>query len=71
VLKEAKREGFKAKKRDGVTKYCNTDAAIGTHFVTEKCYSEVDMEREVQRRQDQRNLLHQQAGCGGANCNGH
>ena len=71
VLKEAKREGFKVKKRDGVTKYCNTDATLGTHFVTEKCYSEQDMLREVQRRQDQRNLLRQQGACSGANCSGH
>jgi hypothetical protein len=59
------------KKRGGVTMYCYTDATTGTHLVSEKCYSETDMEREVQRRQDQRNLLRQQAGCGGANCSGH
>ncbi len=71
VLREARREGFTPKKRGGVTKYCSSDAEIGTHFVTEKCYSEQDMEREVHRRQDQRNLLHQQAGCSGSNCSGH
>ena len=71
VLKEARREGFTPKKRSGVTQYCSSDATLGTRFVTEKCYNEQDMEREVHRRQDQRNLLHQQAGCGGANCSGH
>jgi hypothetical protein len=71
VLKEARREGFKPKKRDGVTKYCYTDATLGTRFETEKCFDQQHMEALVHEREDQRNLLHQPGACGGSNCNGH
>lgn len=71
VLKKARREGFKPKKRDGVTMFCNTDASLGTKFVTEKCYDQYHMEMLVQLREDQRNLLHQPSACGGTNCSGH
>jgi hypothetical protein len=71
VLKEARREGFKPKKRDGVTLYCFSDRSIGTKFETEKCFDEQHMEMLVQQRQDQRNQLGQPVACGGASCNGH
>ncbi len=71
VLKEARREGFKPKKRNGVTMFCNTDASLGTRFVTEKCYDQHHMELLVEQRQDQRNQLQQPGACGGSNCSGH
>jgi hypothetical protein len=70
VLKEARREGFKPKKRDGVTKYCYTDATLGTRFETEKCYDQQHMEMLVQQRQDQRNQLSQPTACTGSGCSG-
>ena len=71
VLKEARREGFKAKKRDGVTKFCYTDATMGTRFETEKCFDQAHMEALVQQRQDQRNQLGQPTACTGSACSGH
>jgi hypothetical protein len=71
VLKEARREGFKPKKRDGVTKFCYTDATMGTRFETEKCFDQAHMEMLVQQRQDQRNQLSKPVACGGPSCNGH
>lgn len=67
----ARREGFRPKKRDGVTKFCETSKTLGTHFETEKCLTQVQMEQEVHRRQDERNQLGQSGACGGANCSGH
>ena len=37
--------GFKTKKQGNMTLYCKKDAAVGTRFKTEKCYSE-DQVRE-------------------------
>jgi invasion protein IalB len=37
--------GFKTKKQGDMTLYCKKDAAVGTRFKTEKCYSE-DQVRE-------------------------
>jgi len=71
VLKEARREGLKPKKRNGVTVYCHTDATVGTHFETEKCYDQEHMEMLVQQRQDQRNVMQQPGACTGSTCNGH
>jgi hypothetical protein len=71
VLKEARREGLKPKKRNGVTVYCHTDATVGTHFETEKCYDQEHMEMLVQQRQDQRNVMQQPGACTGSSCNGH
>ena len=71
MLKEARREGFKPKKRDGVTKFCYTDATLGTRFETEKCFDQAQMELLAQQRQDQRNQLGKPTACGGSNCNGH
>lgn len=71
VLKEARREGLKPKKRDGVTRFCHTDATLGTHFESEKCYDQQHMEMLVQQRQDQRNQLGQPTACSGSTCNGH
>ncbi len=70
VLKQARREGLKPKKRDGVTKFCYTDATLGTRFETEKCYDQQHMEMLVQQRQDQRNQLSQPIACTGSSCNG-
>jgi predicted lipid-binding transport protein (Tim44 family) len=71
LLKEARREGFKPKKRDGVTMFCYSDASLGTKFVTEKCFDQHHMEMLVQQREDQRNQLRQQGACTGAACSGH
>jgi len=71
VLKAARREGFTPKKRDGVTKFCYTDATMGTRFQTEKCFDQQHMEMIVQQRQDMRNVLSQPVACTGASCSGH
>jgi hypothetical protein len=71
VLKVARREGFKPKKRDGVTKFCYTDRSIGTKFETEKCFDQQHMEMLVQQREDQRNQLGQPTACTGSACSGH
>jgi hypothetical protein len=69
LLKEARREGFKPKKRNGETQFCYTDKSTGTHFETEKCYNQQQMEQVVQQRQDQRDQLHEQSACTG--CKSH
>ncbi len=71
VIKKARREGLKPKKRDGITKFCETSKSLGTHFETEKCYTQTQMEELAQQRQDVRNQLGQSVACGGANCSGH
>lgn len=70
VIKKARREGLKPKKRDGVIKFCETDKSTGTHFETEKCYTQIQMEELAQQRQDARNQLGQPVACGGS-CSGH
>jgi hypothetical protein len=69
LLKQARREGFKPKKRNGETQFCYTDKSTGTHFETEKCYNQQQMEQVVQQRQDQRDQLHEQSACTG--CKSH
>lgn len=71
VLKEARREGFRPKKRNGVTQFCYTDATLGTRFETEKCFDQQHMEMMVQQREDQRRQLQQPGACTGAACSGH
>jgi hypothetical protein len=71
LLKEARREGFKPKKRNGVTMFCYSDASLGTHLESEKCFDQHHMEMLVQQREDQRNLLRQTSACTGSSCNGH
>jgi hypothetical protein len=51
--------------------FCQTDKTTGTHFETEKCYNQVQLEQIVQQRQDVRNQLGQSVACGGKGCNGH
>ncbi len=69
MLKKARQEGFKPKKRNGVTQFCRTDATLGTRFESETCYDQEHMEMLVQQREDQRNQLSQQTVCTG--CKGH
>jgi hypothetical protein len=71
VVKEARREGFKPKKRNGVTVFCQTSASLGTRFENETCVDEVHLQMLVEQRQAQRDLLRQQSACTGASCNGH
>jgi hypothetical protein len=71
LLKEARREGFKPKKRNGVTMFCYSDATLGTRFETEKCFDQQHMENLIQEREDQRNLARQPGACSGSNCSGH
>lgn len=70
LLKEARREGFKPKKRNGVTQFCYSDATLGTRFETEKCYTAAQMQMVIEQRTDVRNSLRQPGACGGS-CNGH
>jgi hypothetical protein len=70
LLKAARREGFTPKKRDGVTKYCQTAAALGTRFEKETCIDEAQLQQTIEQRQDVRNQLGQQNACVGA-CKGH
>jgi hypothetical protein len=71
LVKEARREGFKPKKRDGVTKFCQTSAPLGTRFESETCVDEVHLRMLVEQREDQRNLLRQSGACTGSACSGH
>ena len=71
MIKKARREGLRPKKRDGITKFCETSASLGTRFETEKCYTEAQVDQLAAQRQDVRNQLGQSIACGGANCNGH
>jgi hypothetical protein len=71
VIKEARREGFKPKKRNGVTTFCQTYTPMGTRFESENCVDEVHLRMVIEQRQAQRDLLRQQGACTGASCNGH
>jgi hypothetical protein len=71
MIKKARREGLRPKKRNGVTKFCETSKQMNTHFETETCYSEAQVDQLAAQRQDVRNQLGQGVACGGANCNGH
>jgi hypothetical protein len=70
LLKQARREGFKPKKRDGVTKFCHTDAPLGTRFESETCVDEAHLKMLVEQREDQRNQLRQPGACTGSSCSG-
>jgi hypothetical protein len=70
LLKAARREGFTPKKRNGVTKFCQSEAKMNTRFVTETCIDEAQLQQTIQQRQDVRNQLSQQGACVGA-CKGH
>jgi hypothetical protein len=69
VLKEARREGFKPKKRNGVTQFCQTSPQMNTHFQSETCVDAAQLKMLVEQREDQRNQLSQHGACTG--CNGH
>lgn len=69
LLKQARSEGFRPKKRDGVTVFCHTDATLGTRFETEKCVSQIQLQSVIEQREDARNVLRQQNACAG--CSGH
>jgi hypothetical protein len=71
MLKKARLEGLRPKKRNGTTKFCETSQSLGTHFETEKCYTEAQVDQLAAQRQDVRNQLGQSIACGGANCSGH
>ena len=71
LLKQARREGFKPKKRDGVTKFCQTTAPLGTRFESETCVDEAHLKMLVEQREDTRNLMRQQSACTGSSCSGH
>ena len=68
LVKQARREGFTPKKRDGVTKFCQKSAKMNTHFETETCVDEAHLKMLVEQREDQRNLMRQQGACVGSNC---
>jgi hypothetical protein len=69
VIKAARREGFTPKKRNGVTKFCQSTAQMNTRFVTETCLNEAQLQQAIQQRQDVRNQLSQPNACVGA-CTG-
>jgi hypothetical protein len=71
MVKKARLEGLRPKKRNGITKFCETSQSLGTHFETEKCYTEAQVDQLAAQRQDVRNQLGQSIACGGANCSGH
>ena len=63
LVKEARREGFKPKKRNGVTQFCQTSVQINTRFPSETCVDEAHLKMLVEQRQDQRNQLSQPGAC--------
>ncbi len=71
TLRMARKEGFKPKKRDGKTMFCYSSASLGTKLETEKCYSQTEMEQQVQLRREQREQLGRAGACTGASCSGH
>jgi hypothetical protein len=71
MIKKARREGLRPKKRDGVTKFCEKGKQLGTLFETETCYTAAQVDQLAAQRQDVRNQLGQGVACGGANCSGH
>jgi hypothetical protein len=43
VLKQARQLGLRPETSQGVTRYCRTDASLGTRFPTKKCYDEAGL----------------------------
>jgi flagellar motor protein MotB len=71
LVKQARQEGFKPKKRNGVTQFCQTSAQMNTHFLSETCVDEAHLKMLVEQREDQRNQMRQSSACTGASCNAH
>jgi hypothetical protein len=71
--KNARTMGYKAKKdSSGETKWCKTEAHIGTHFETTSCISEDRMFAQVQEMLKTQDLMRSMAGqCNGSNCTSH
>ena len=57
ILRSARNAGFTVKIAGGTTRFCKTEAPIGTRFVTEHCMNEQQVTLFLERAQDQREKL--------------
>jgi hypothetical protein len=67
--KNARTMGFKPRKeKDGTTRWCKTEATIGTRFVTTNCISEDTLAMEVEEMLQTQDYVRSQQGCNGSSC---
>jgi hypothetical protein len=57
ILRSARNAGFKVKIANGTTRFCRTEAPVGTRFASESCISEEQFSLLLHRAQDQRDQL--------------
>ncbi len=60
--------GFHPRVRDGLTVFCHNDAAIGTHFKSERCIKPETVDLEVELAAQLRQKSGQVRPCTGASC---
>jgi hypothetical protein len=70
--KNARTMGYKPRKeKDGTTRWCKTEATIGTRFQTTNCVSEETMAMQVQEMLQTQDYMRGLQGCNGAGCSTH
>jgi hypothetical protein len=67
--KNARTMGFKPRKeKDGTTRWCKTEATLGSRFETTNCVSEDTMAMEVQEMLQTQDYMRSLQGCNGSAC---
>ena len=70
--KTARTMGYKPRKeKDGTTRWCKTEATLGSRFQTTSCVSEETLAMEVQEMLQTQDYMRSQQGCNGAGCSTH
>jgi len=70
--KNARTMGYKPRKeKDGTTRWCKTEATLGSRFQTTNCVSEETLAMEVQEMLQTQDYMRSQQGCNGAGCSTH
>jgi hypothetical protein len=67
TVKKAKQAGYHPKLRKGVTVFCKEETEIGSHFSSENCINEQQLNLALERQQAQRDQMtnHTCTGCSG------
>jgi hypothetical protein len=69
LIKQARSTGFKVKGTGAKTRFCKSEAQIGTHIVTENCMNEDQFQSYLQRtEQDRNDMMRMQGGCSAPGC---
>jgi hypothetical protein len=69
LIKEARSIGFKVKGTGEQTRFCKTEAQIGTNIVTQNCMNENQLQMYLERtEQDRNDMMRMQGGCSAPGC---